>query len=196
MLAARTGEESYRQKAQATLAAFSGRVQRQPTAFAYMLLAADELRHGSAGSLKYAARGAIRARAALGAGETTQPLELVLDLTPGWHVNSNRPLQENLVPTRLALAEEGAGVELGPVEYPEPTTVTLGFQAEPLAVFVGEARIQTSVTVDKSVAGQVARLGLTLQACDEKRCLKPEKLLFELPLLRPPHGSSVKPATR
>ena len=181
MLAARTGEESYRQKAQATLAASSGQVQLQPTAFAYMLLAADELRHGGVGSLEYAARGAIRARAALGAGETTQPLELVLDLAPGWHVNSNRPLQEDLVPTRLALAEEGAGVELGLVEYPEPTTVTLGFQAEPLAVFVGKVRIRTSVQLDRSGDSRVVHLSLTLQACDEKKCLRPEELVFDLP---------------
>ncbi|MFN7943105.1 MAG: DUF255 domain-containing protein [Thermoanaerobaculia bacterium] len=180
MLAARTGEETYRQKAQATLAAFSGQIRRQPTAFSYMLLGVDELRHGSVGSLEYAARGAIRARASLGGGSTTRPVEVLLDLAPGWHVNASQPLQENLIPTSLALAQGSGGVRLGQVVYPRPQTVTLGFQAEPLAVYVGEARIRTSVTVEESLDPLVIHLSLTLQACDEKRCLRPEELAFEV----------------
>ncbi|MGE0641586.1 MAG: DUF255 domain-containing protein [Thermoanaerobaculia bacterium] len=179
-LAARTGEESYRQKSQTTLATFSGQVRRQPTSFAYMLLGADELRHGSAGSLEYAASGAVRARASLGGGSTTRPVEVLLDLAPGWHVNASQPLQENLIPTRLALAQESAEVRLGQVVYPQPQTVTLGFQAEPLAVYVGEARIRTSVTVEESLDPLVIHLSLTLQACDENRCLRPEELAFEV----------------
>ncbi len=182
-LAARTGEAAYEQRAQATLAAFSGQIRRQPTAFAYMLLGADELLHGAAGPLAFGARGALRARAAWAATAGDEDrIEVFLDLAPGWHVNSNRPLSEELIPTRLGVAPGSAGVTLGPVDYPEAERVTLGFQSEPLAVYQGRVKLRAPATSDRNLSPLVARLALTLQACDEEKCLRPEELNLELPV--------------
>ncbi len=124
MLAARTGESGYRQKAEATLAAFSGQIRKQPTAFAYMLAGADELLHGAAGPLEYGAGGVVRAEVVRAEVDESDPprargrVTVRLDLAEGWHVNSAEPLSEWLVPTGLTAAGEGTVVTA--VDYPEP----------------------------------------------------------------------------
>ncbi len=176
MLADRSGEATYRQKAQASLAAFSGQIRRQPTAFAYMLLGADELLHGGAGPLEYGARGVVRAKASLDGGRLT----VLLDFAEGWHVNSNQPLSEELIPTRLTAA--GDGTALGAVDYPAPELVTLGFQDEPLAVFQGTVSIRSTLEVDGVDRPRIAWMKLTIQVCDDEKCLKPEEMALELPV--------------
>ncbi len=94
--------------------------------------------------------------------------------------------------TTLALAGDALGEEryllaartLGAVDYPEPQVVTLGFQAEPLAVFQGLVTIRATVEREPSEGVGVAAVGLGIQACDEERCLRPEELTLEIPAPR------------
>lgn len=182
MLAARVVDPEYERKAQASLAAFSSRIQQRPTSFSYMLLGAGELAEGHAGPLEYGARGAVRVQAQVAPdGELTVELETA----DGWHVNSHRPLQDFLIPTRLALAEEGSdGFELTGVEYPEAETVTLGFQNEPLAVYQGRFPIRARLAGDGGQPAGIVPLSLTVQACDDRKCLPPEDLSLEVPPVR------------
>ena len=203
MLSARTGRLSYRQRAEATIAAFSSSIRRRPTGFAYMLLAVDELLGGAAGPLEYGARGAVRATASWdsGAGSSIassgassgdssggspRSLTVELQITDGWHINSSRPLQENLVATRLSV--DGAGLELRDVEYPRGEVVSLGFQDDPVSVLHGVFSIRAQVAMAGAEAGAeagengVIHLALTLQACDDQKCLRPETLALELPV--------------
>jgi uncharacterized protein len=181
LLADRLGGDDYRRRAQATLAAFSGGVKRQTGDFAYMLLAAGELLHGAAGPRAHGARGAVTAFATLDAAPGSERgLTVRLDIADGWHVNSDRPLQENLVATRLAAGD--ATTTLDDVDYPAGERVTLAFQDEPLAVFEGAVAIHGGVAVAADTWPPVARLRLRIQACDDRRCLQPEELALEVPL--------------
>lgn len=178
LLAARAGDPEYKRKAEATLVAFSAQIRQRPTAFAYMLLGVDELAEGHAGPLEYGARGAVRAQAKVAPGGE---LTVELETADGWHVNSHRPLQDFLIPTRLALAEEGSdGFELTGVEYPEAETVTLGFQDEPLAVYQGRFPIRARLAGGGGPPAGIVPLSLTVQACDDRKCLPPEDLLLEV----------------
>ncbi|MGH9380190.1 MAG: thioredoxin domain-containing protein [Thermoanaerobaculia bacterium] len=180
LLAERTGEPEYRRKAEATLAAFSGQIRQRPSAFAYMLLGAGELADGHAGSLEYGARGVVRARAEVSSdGELTVELETA----DGWHINAHQPLQDFLIPTRLALTDQGSdGFQLTGVEYPPAETVRLGFQDEPLAVYQGRVPILARLAADEVRPPAIAPLSLTIQACDDQKCLAPEDLALEVPL--------------
>ena len=183
LLAARIGAADYRGKAEGTIAAFSQRMRQSPTAFAYMLLGADELLHGGAGPLEYGARGVVRTKAELGRGGLADgklTITIRLEIAEGWHVNAHRPLQEYLIPTEVAL--DGDGFELVGLEYPEAETVTLGFQEEPLAVYQGSVLIRGTIVVAGAGRPAIARLRLTIQACDDEQCLKPEDLVIELPV--------------
>ncbi|MCP4204365.1 MAG: DUF255 domain-containing protein [bacterium] len=191
MLSARTGRLSYRQKAESTVAAFSKSIRRQPTGFAYLLLGVDELLHGAVGALEYGAGGVVRVAASWDAvrssgASSSYSLAVRLEIADGWHVNSNRPLQDHLVPTRLIAT--GDGLKLEDIDYPAAEVVTLGFQDEPLSVFQGSfeisAGLETLGTGELGRAGESGgvRVELTLQACDDERCLRPETLALELPV--------------
>jgi len=96
-------------------------------------------------------------------------LRVALDFGPGWHANSDRPLNEDLIPTRLT----GNGVS--DVRYPAARTVTLGFQNEPLSVIDGETAIEA-----RRVPG-AGSADLTIQICNDSLCLPPERVTFRLP---------------
>ena len=182
MLANRTGQATYRQRAEAALAAFSGQIARRPTAFAYMLLGAAELLHGSAGPLEYGSGGVVSAKSELDPESGPGRFIVHLNLADGWHVNSHQPLQDELIPTRLGLTEGSHGFELGAVRYPDAETITLGFQEEPLAVYQGSVLIRGTIVTAGVGRPSIARLSLTIQACDDEKCLKPEDLTIELPV--------------
>ena len=96
-------------------------------------------------------------------------LRVALDFKPGWHANSDRPLNEDLIPTSLT----GPGIL--DVQYPPAQMVTLGFQSEPLAVI----EEQTAITARRAPGGGSA--DLTIQICNDALCLPPERVTFRLP---------------
>ncbi len=178
-LSVRTGDPRYRRSAQAALAAQSARIERLPNAFPYLLLGADELWRGEISSAPWLAGGKVRARGTrLGTDGGTE-MRVELDIAEGWHVNSDRPLQEELIATHLGLHDES---ELETVHYPDAQLVTLGFQQSPLAVWSGQVTIEAAIhPAALPEHGAPIRLELRLQACDERLCLEPETVDLWLP---------------
>jgi len=188
MLARRTGEPRFRSRAEATLAALSPRVQPHPRAFAYLLVGADELLEGEVGPLAYAAGGRVRVAVEAEAvarlpAAGSWAITVWVEIAPGWHVNASEPLQENLIATELS-SRGGTGGLSGPVEYPPAELLTLAFQEEPLAVYQGRVPIRARWRPVAGAEPAVAKLGLAVQACDDRRCLAPEEVLLELALGR------------
>src|SRR5579884_2056972 len=70
--------------------------------------------------------------------------KLTLELRPGFHVNSNKPNDEFLIPLKLTWAPS-AGIEPGAVEYPAPKLEHSSFSDKPLSVFDGTFQIITPV---------------------------------------------------
>jgi uncharacterized protein len=175
-LVRRTAQLDYEDKANRALAAFSGQIVQHPAAYATMLIGAADLLYGEAGTHQYAAKGAVSVKAK--AGGAAQPNEIVLNIRirPGWHINSHRPLQADLIATELAV-RNGSGWELTAMNYPEAQLKKLGFSQAELALFEGDFNIQATLTPR---AGHGARipLRLTLQACNDRSCLPPETLFL------------------
>ena len=174
----RTGEERFAAAAEGQLAALAGGIVQDPAAHATLLTAADRLRLGETGSRQYAGRGAVAidARVTQVNGERVG-LELALDIRPGWHVNAHRPLQDYLIPTTLTVV--GAGWGLAAADYPAARVARLGFQAEALALYEGEVRIQAELRRLPDAAARLP-LELRLQACSDQVCLPPETLRLEV----------------
>ena len=184
---ARRGEDlTHEQRANSLLASASGQVQRLPTAFPSLLVALSRLRHGDAGPKQYAARGAVRSAAHIRPKDPgAATLTLDLTLRPGWHVNAERPLQDNLIPTQVRLAGDSSGWRLGERRYPPPQTLKLGFQREPLAVYQGQVRIEATLERASDPDGQAlpwVPVELRLQACSDALCLPPESLVLQVPI--------------
>jgi uncharacterized protein YyaL (SSP411 family) len=176
----RTGARIYRQTANALLAIYSSSINRSPTAYSYMLRAAQLLADGGAGPFQYAARGAISVRAHI--DEATLVVDLAID--PGWHINAHETLQEDLIPTSLGLHGSVAGWRSTTASYPEPLLKTLGFQSEKLALFEGQVRITMGLQQTDSDARPLIPIVLRLQACDDSVCLPPEQRILRVPTKR------------
>lgn len=110
-------------------------------------------------------------------------------IPPTWHVNSNKPLDEFLIPTVLTIDAETA--ELTGVQYPQHELKSFGFSGgSKLAVY--EGTIQISFTA--KVKSGVIRASLRYQACNDKVCLPPKTITTEFPAT--PGGEPAPSPTR
>ena len=93
-------------------------------------------------------------------------------LEPGFHVNSNQPLDEGLIATSLTV-EPPDGIILESIAWPESFLFTVG--QDDLAVFGEEFVIGVSLSLDPElpVGEHVVRGTLRYQACDDRMCYFP-----------------------
>lgn len=115
------------------------------------------------------------------AGVVEQTLKLAVE--PGYHVNSDKPNDEYLIPLRLSW-DPGA-VEVLAVKFPKPLLEKSDFSEQPLSLFTGNFEI---VTQFKRAAGATPGPGLLTgklryQACNDKMCLPPKNIVVKVPLL-------------
>ncbi len=96
------------------------------------------------------------------------------ELPEGYHVNSDKPLDDFLIPTAVTF-ELPAGVTLRETVFPEPTMLEQEGSENPLAVFGHEFVIGVALGVDTTVAPGEFPVNATLryQACDETQCYRP-----------------------
>lgn len=157
-------------RAIALAGALSARAVEHPLDSAAALTAIARLQFGDGEPIASFGRGAVRAVAAF--DPAAGRVGLLLDLASGWHVNSDRPLDEDVVATEVALLADGKRID-ATISYPAPIVRKLGFADTPLALFEDTARI--TVTPKSSVdAGAVLSLKVTVQPCSDEICLEPE----------------------
>jgi hypothetical protein len=114
---------------------------------------------------------------------TAAKLELVLDIDGGYHINSNRPNDRNLVATALRF-DKMPGLVLSPVTYPKAKSEKFEFSEKPLLVFEGNTLLRfTARALPSLAAGSHTLKGkLTIQACDNKLCLRPQTVDVSIPI--------------
>ena len=113
-------------------------------------------------------------------------------VTPPYHINSDRPLEAYLVPTRVEF-EPVPGVVVGPARFPDPEVKHLPVSDSPMAVYSGKV----TVTADVSASGGAGRERVLLkgrvrtQACDGRSCHPPVWQPFEVEVaLAPGRGAA------
>ncbi len=116
-------------------------------------------------------------------------------LPRGYHVNSDEPLDEYLIPTRLEL-EVPEGVSVRQTVYPEAIELRTSFSNKPLSVYEDRFLIGATLAVGKNVEpGERVITGkLQYQACDDKACYRPASKKIELTLTVVPEGRDLMPA--
>ena len=173
----RTGDDQYRTRAESLVAAFSQWLTRDGSGFGYFLTGTNDLLNGEAGAHRYAARGKVKASVSSTDGKE---VNVKIEVAPGWHINSDKPLQEYLIPTLLSLAESAP---LENVKYPAAIKRKLGFQRSELDLYEGS--VQLTGTLPEIDSAVYADVELQLQACSDEICLAPETLAFKVPLVQP-----------
>jgi thiol:disulfide interchange protein DsbD len=99
---------------------------------------------------------------------------VVLDIPSGLHVQSNRPLDKFLVPTKLDV-ETPSGMNVGRISYPRALTRKLKFSKNNVAVYEGRTAIRFNVTVPANYSGGSGEIKgkLRFQACNDESCFPP-----------------------
>jgi thiol:disulfide interchange protein DsbD len=101
-------------------------------------------------------------------------LAVVLRVNKGWHINSNKPNEDFLIPTIVAL-KPASGITLGKPAYPKAKELKVAFSPDSLAVFEGEVPVVMEIAVAKNVKpGTVTLKGeVKYQPCDDTSCFSP-----------------------
>ena len=99
---------------------------------------------------------------------------VVMDIPSGLHVQSSKPLDKFLVPTKLDV-ETPSGMKVGPVTYPRALMRNLKFSKGSVAVYEGKAMIRFNVTVPANYSGGSGEIKgkLRFQACNDESCFPP-----------------------
>lgn len=109
-------------------------------------------------------------------------VELPVSLRPEYHVNSNTPMDEYLIPLKLTW-EKGAAEALE-VLYPKPMMEKFQFSSKPVSVYTGQFKITTKFRITTAaLPGQNLIAGkLRYQACNNKMCLPPRSADVKIPI--------------
>jgi len=100
---------------------------------------------------------------------------LLATIKPGFHINSNKPVQEYLIPTRVELLEAPPFV-LEKADFPPGEMKAFGFAAdEELSVYEGTVRVPLELRAKPGAAAgnHNLRLAFHYQACNDRFCLRP-----------------------
>jgi hypothetical protein len=107
---------------------------------------------------------------------------LPLELRSGYHVNSNTPSDEYLIPLRLTW-------NAGPLEatgftFPKAQMGKYSFSEKPLSVYTGDFEIVThfKAAADAAPGPAVLTGKLRYQACNNTMCLPPKTLDVSVPV--------------
>jgi DsbC/DsbD-like thiol-disulfide interchange protein len=100
---------------------------------------------------------------------------VTMDIPAGYHVNSNRPLEQFLVATQLTI-EAPNGIRIGPVAYPRAVLRSFKFSKTKVSVYEGHVVMTFNVTVPlKAATGSVELKGrLRYQSCNDSLCFPPK----------------------
>lgn len=109
--------------------------------------------------------------------------ELTLELTvaPGFHINSQKPEDELLVPTSVELKKDPA-LELKEVLFPEARKKKFKFSDKPLSVYEGQVKVKLKIELAEGLCGSNLEIEgkVRYQACDQEACLRPSSVPFKV----------------
>jgi hypothetical protein len=116
----------------------------------------------------------------------------------GYHINSNKPKSEFLIPTVLKV-EATTDIVIGKTTYPDGHDMSFAFAPdEKLNVYTGDFNVDVLVRpLHSAQTGKyIVRGTLKYQACDNKACYPPKKLpvSFDVKIAKAPVSRGKNPA--
>lgn len=125
-------------------------------------------------------------------------VDLNFRVNSGFHINSNVPQSEYLIPTTLSM-DLPTDIVLGKIQYPAGENIKFPFSPdETLSVYSGDFTVKVAVHPLKSVTpGKYVMHGvLRYQACDNGQCFPPKTLpvSFDVKVVKEPAVAQRNPA--
>jgi hypothetical protein len=93
----------------------------------------------------------------------------------GWHINSDTPNDEFLIPTSFDLLSD-KNFEIKKIKYPDPLILRLSFSDEPVSVFEGEFFLGAIIDIPENLelGNHQIPVELYYQACNDQTCEPPQ----------------------
>jgi hypothetical protein len=128
----------------------------------------------------------------------TATVPISFRVVSGYHINSNQPKSEYLIPTVLKITAT-TDIVIGKITYPEGHDASFAFAPdEKLNVYTGDFKVDVSVHPLRSVVPgkYMVRGTLKYQACDNAACYPPKQLpvSFEVKVAKAPPAAKKNPA--
>ena len=125
-------------------------------------------------------------------------VKLTFRVAPGFHINSNHPNSEMLIPTVLKL-DPPTDLSLGNFQYPDGQQLSFPFAPdEKLSVYTGDFGISAIVRAVGAIRVGSYRVHgeLKYQACDDHACYPPKSVpvAFDVNIASPPKAPRHNPA--
>jgi len=122
-------------------------------------------------------------------------IAVVTEIRQGYHMNSNKPSEEYLIPTTLSV-QPPVGFKLLDTSYPPGEMLKFSFSPTPLSVYSGRVKIllRMQAGADAQLGAQTIPLTLRFQACNDTACLPPVRVPVEVKLQIAAAGTSAHSA--
>jgi len=100
-----------------------------------------------------------------------------------WHINSNKPNDDFLIPTTVELQHNDFKLEN--VVYPKVKEYQFGFSDKPVAVYEGEITIAGIIKIpeDSQKNSYIIPVVFTYQACNDVTCMPPNSIVDTLEIM-------------
>jgi Disulphide bond corrector protein DsbC len=124
------------------------------------------------------------------------PVQFTFRVISPYHINSNHPTAEELIPTQLHFSLPGE-VAIGRMQYPTGTLMSFPFDPNTkLSVYSGDFVIRGIVVAptQASTGTYTVHAELKYQACDNNACYPPKKLPFTFNVTVGARGKAVPKA--
>ncbi len=112
----------------------------------------------------------------LRAGESHR-FAVVIDIAPGWHINTNLKRPTFIIPTQVNL-EGKLETTIAAIDFPRGKSFQIDGLDEPLTVYENQVILFGNLEVPREAAGQTEELEFSLryQLCNDAQCLAPKTL--------------------
>ncbi len=106
--------------------------------------------------------------------------KLKLSISPGLHVNSDKPADEFLIP--LSVTWSNGPLEAQSITYPAPEQIRVGEQR--LSVFTGSIQVETAFKAPAHASSGPANMTAKIryQACNDQMCFRPAIVEVRVPV--------------
>lgn len=105
-------------------------------------------------------------------------LAVKLNIDKQWHINSDKPKEDFLIPTELKVKSE-SNFEIGKIIYPASKEIKLDISDNPISVFEGEVFIGTILKVPENIelGDKKIIVELSYQGCNNSTCMAPNSVI-------------------
>jgi len=116
-------------------------------------------------------------------------LKVDATVIPEWHINSDKPLSEDYIPTKLEISGP-ISVKPGAIKYPAAETMTLDVAAGggKISVFGGDIKFEVPLKAAADFApkpGEALTVTIDYQGCNNNECLRPASVSTTVALAAP-----------